>query len=134
MGSDGSVDQFNGCRATRGIVLRWFLPDLDFPPFGFDVHRATIPDVPPIPFDDINTAAVAGTPSWDHAGIVTLSCATSLTFQPTAFPGWNSLVVTSNAPVRVKFSGTAWRIQLSMERAADGIEVSAVVDGVERLL
>ncbi len=41
VGSDASVDQFDGCRATRGIMLRWFLPDLDFPPFGFDVHRAT---------------------------------------------------------------------------------------------
>jgi hypothetical protein len=43
VGSDASVEQWDGCRATHGITLRWFLPDLDFPPLGFDVHRVAIP-------------------------------------------------------------------------------------------
>lgn len=112
-------------------MLRWFLPDLDFPPLGFDVHRAAIPDIPPLPFDDINTAAVQGQPSWDYAGIVTLSCASGLTFEPSPTPGWNHLVITLNAPVRVRFKGSAWRIQVRAEPVSDGIDVVAVVDGVE---
>jgi hypothetical protein len=112
-------------------MLRWFLPDLDFPPLGFDVHRAAIPDIPPLPFDDINTAAVQGQPSWDYAGIVTLSCASGLTFEPSPTPGWNQLVITLNAPVRVRFKGSAWRIQVRAEPVSDGIDVVAVVDGVE---
>ena len=133
VGSDASVDQFDGCRATRGIMLRWFLPDLDFPAFGFDVHRAAIPDIPPLPFDDINTAAVTGKPNWEYAGIVTLSCASGLQFVPSGFAGWNLLVIAPNAPVRVKFKGSAWRIQVRAEPIGDGIEVAAVVDGVETL-
>jgi hypothetical protein len=133
VGSDASVDQFDGCRATRGIMLRWFLPDLDFPPFGFDVHRAAIPDIPPLPFDDINTAAVTGKPRWEYAGIVTLSCASGLQFVPSGFAGWNLLVIAPNAPVRVTFKGSAWRIQVRAEPISDGIEVAAVVDGVETL-
>jgi hypothetical protein len=110
VGSDGSVDQFDGCRAPRGIMLRWFLSDLDLPQLGFDVHRATIPDIPPLPFDDINVAALSGKPSWDYAGIA------------------------PNAPVRVRFSGTAWRIiQVRAETVGAGIEVVAFVDGAETL-
>jgi hypothetical protein len=131
--SDASVDQWDGHRAPRGILLRWFLPDFDFPQFGFDVYRASIPDIPPLPFDDINTAAVSGTPSWEYAGIVTLSCASGLTFQPTTLAGWNALVITPNAPVRVRFNGTAWRIQVSAAPIGAGIEAVALVDGVETL-
>jgi hypothetical protein len=133
VGSDASIDQFDGYRAARGIMLRWFLPDLDFPPFGFDVHRATIPDIPPLPFDDVNTAAASGALNWAYGGIVTLSCASGLTFQQAGNPGWNALVITPNAPVRVKFNGTAWRIQVNAAPIGDGIEVVALVDGVETL-
>ena len=87
VGSDASVEQWDGYRASRGIMLRWFLPDLDFPPFGFDVHRASIPDIPPLPFDDINTQAVSGKTSWAYGGIVTLISRNGFTFQPTGFPG-----------------------------------------------
>ena len=100
---------------------------------NFDVYRASIPDIPPLPFDDINTAAVQGQPSWDYAGIVTLSCTSGLTFEPTATPGRNQLVVKPNAPVRVRFKGSAWRIQVLAEPADDGLEMAALVDGVETL-
>lgn len=133
VGSDASVDQWDSCGATRGIMLRWFLPDLDFPQLGFDVYRAAIPDIPPLPFDDINVAAVSGKSSWDYAGIVTLSCANGLTFEPTGVSGWNALVVTPNAPVRVRFNGTAWRIQINAAPIGAGIEVVALVDGDETL-
>jgi len=133
VGSDASIDQFDGCRAARGIMLRWFVEDLDFPPFGFDVHRASIPDIPPLPFDDVNTVAVSGKQSWDYAGIVTLSCSSGLQFEPAAFAGWNQLVISPNAPVRVKFNGTAWRIQVNAVPIGAGIEVVALVDGVETL-
>ena len=131
--SDASVEQWDGCRAARGIMLRWFLPDLDLPPLGFDVYRATIPDIPPLPFDDTNVAAVSGKPSWDYAGIVTLSCPSGLTFEPSARAGWNRLVITPNAPVRVRFSGTAWRIQVRAETIGAGVDVIALVDGAETL-
>ena len=133
VGSDASVDQFDGCRATRGIMLRWFLPDIDFPPLGFDVHRATIPDIPPLPFDDINVSLVSSKPSWKYAGIVTLSCTNGLAFEPSARAGWNRLVIAPNAPVRVRFGGPAWRIQVRAETIGAGIEVAAIVDGVEAL-
>lgn len=133
VGSDASVDQWDGYGATRGIMLRWFLPDLDFPQLGFDVYRAAIPDIPPLPFDDINVAAVSGKSSWDYAGIVTLSCTNGLTFEPTGVSGWNALVVTPNAPVRVRFNGTAWRIQINAAPIGAGIEVVALVDGDETL-
>jgi len=133
VGSDASVDQWDGHRAPRGILLRWFLPDFDFPPFGFDVYRASIPDIPPLPFNDSNVAAVSGTPSWEYAGIVTLSCTSGLTFQPTTLAGWNALVITPTAPVRVRFNGTAWRIQVNAAPIGAGIEVVALVDGVETL-
>lgn len=133
VGSDGSVDQFDGCRATHGIMLRWFLPDLDFPPLGFDLHRAAIPDIPPLPFDDINTALASGKPSWQYAGIVTLYCTSGLAFEPSSRAGWNRLIIAPNAPVRVKFSGSAWRIQVRAETIGAGIDVVALVDGVGTL-
>lgn len=129
--SDASLDQWDGHKAPRGIMLRWFLPDLDFPPFGFDIYRAAIPDIPPLPFDDINVAAVSGQSSWSYAEIVTLSCANGLTFQPTMSVGWNALVIPPNTPVRVRFTGTAWRIKLSTMPVGAGIEVFSVVDGAE---
>jgi hypothetical protein len=133
IGSDASVEQWDGCGAARGIMLRWFLPDLDLPPLGFDVYRATIPDIPPLPFDDTNVAAMSGNPSWDYAGIVTLSCPSGLTFEPSARARWNRLVIPPNAPVRVRFSGTAWRIQVRAETVGAGIDVVALVDGAETL-
>jgi hypothetical protein len=114
-------------------MLRWFLPDLDLPPLGFDVHRATIPHIPPPSFNDTNIAAVSGKPSWEYAGIVTLACPSGLTFEPPARAGWNRLVITPNAPVRVRFSGTAWRIQVRAETIGAGIHVVALVDGAEAL-
>jgi hypothetical protein len=133
IGSDASIEQWDGYRASRGIMLRWFLPDLDFPPFGFDVHRAAIPDIPPLPFDDINAAGVSGKIVWEYGGIVTLSCTNGFTFQPTGFPGRNALVITPGDPVRVRFNGTAWRIQVNAAPVGAGIEVVALVDGVETL-
>ena len=131
--SDASVDQWDGHRAPRGILLRWFLPDLDFPAFGFDVHRASIPDIPPLPFDDINTAAMSGKTVWEYGSIVTLSCVSGFAFVPTGFPGQNALVITPNNPLRVRFNGTAWRIQVNAAPIGAGIDVSALVDGVETL-
>ena len=131
VGSDASVDQFDGCRATRGIMLRWFLPDLDFPPLGFDVHRAAIPDIPPLPFDDINIAAVSGKPSWDYAGHRHAVLRERTHIRAVRAAGWNRLVITPNAPVRVTFNGSAWRIQVRAEPVGDGIDVVAVVDGAE---
>jgi len=119
--SDASVDQYDGHRPPRGIMLRWFLPDLDFPAPGFDVYRAVVPDIPPLPFDDINVAAVSGQPQWEYIGIVTLFCASGLKFEPSPRLGWNRLVIDPKAPVTLKFSSPAWRIQVRAETVAQAV-------------
>ena len=60
-------------RSAAGILLRWFPPDdVDFPDLGYDVYRALVPDVPPLPFNGLNVPFVEGRPSWTY-GSVTLS-------------------------------------------------------------
>ena len=129
LASDGTVGQWDGHQAHRGVMLRWFLDDFHLPEFGFDVYRAQIPDIPPLPFDDTTVAAIAGTPSWTYAGIVTLSCAAGLTFEPSSLLGNNRLVITPNAPVTVTFQGLAWLLRIHAETVGTGIEVAALVDG-----
>ena len=62
--------------AGAGILLRWFArPDLGYPELGFDVYRAPVPDVSPLPFDDQNVPLAEGRPSWTYASRVMLSSA-----------------------------------------------------------
>lgn len=86
--SDGSTDQWDGHKTPPGVLLRWFMPDgVDFPDLGFDVYRALVPDVPPLPFNDLNVPFVEGQPSWTY-GSITLSCPTGLHFEPAQLSGW----------------------------------------------
>jgi hypothetical protein len=131
--SDGSVEQWDGHQAPTGILLRWFPPDgVDFPDFGYDVYRAIVPDVPPLPFDGLNVPFVEGRHSWTY-GSVTLSCGgAGLHFQPALMPGWYSLVVTPGSPVTVDFAFPAWLVQVVTADGTADLTVTGFSGGRER--
>ncbi|NUP23178.1 MAG: hypothetical protein HOZ81_45410 [Streptomyces sp.] len=131
--SDGSVDQWDGLRTPTGILLRWFLPEhVDFPDFGFDVHRARVPDLPPLPFDDRNVPLVEGRPSWTYAG-TTLHCPGGLRFRPDRLPGWHRLLVTGGAPLTLEFAEPAWQVRVVTAEDTTGLTVTGHSGGRERL-
>ena len=129
--SNGTVEQWDGHVTTVDILLRWFAdPALGYPQFGFDIYRARVPDVPPLPFNDLNVPFVQGQASWKYADIITLSCASGLQFTPSSQLGWWNLLIVPGAPVVVSFSSPAWLLTV---RTAGGTNVTVVgrVGGVE---
>jgi hypothetical protein len=130
--SGGSVEQWDGHPTPAGILLRWFPPDgIDFPDLGFDVYRAAVPDVPPLPFNELNVPLVESSPSWTY-GNVTLSCAAGLHFQPAQHPGWYSLLVTAGAPVTLDFAFPAWLVRVVSADGTSGLTVTGFSAGRER--
>ena len=131
--SDGSTDQWDGHNTPRGVLLRWFMPDdVDFPDYGFDVYRALVPDVPPLPFNDLNVPFVEGQPSWIY-GAITLSCPAGLHFQPAQLPGWWRVIITAGSPVTVEFAEPAWLVNIVSAEDTVGLEVTGFSGGIERV-
>lgn len=111
--SDGSVPQWDGHPTPTGILLRWFVKaDLGYPELGFDLYRAQVPDVPALPFNDLNVPSVEGKRSWTYADVLTLYRPVGLHFEQTTQPGWWRLVITEAAPVSVLFTSPAWLIDI----------------------
>jgi hypothetical protein len=114
-------------------MLRWFMPDgLDFPDYGFDVYRALVPDVPPLPFNDLNVPFVEGQPSWIY-GAITLSCPAGLHFQPAQLSGWWRVIITSGSPVTVEFAVPAWLVNIVSAEGTVGLDVTGFSGGMERI-
>jgi hypothetical protein len=129
--SSGSVEQWDRHQTPTGILLRWFLdPALDYPDLGFDIYRATVPDVPPLPFNDLNVPAIQGKLSWSYANLVTLATTASagLRFAPSG-PGWWSLIVSSAAPVTVTFSSPAWLVEVRANVGTTALQVVGTTGG-----
>ena len=59
--SDGSVEQWDGAKPARGVMLRWFADDiLDFPDYGYDIYRAPVGDATPFRFDEAAVRTLRG--------------------------------------------------------------------------
>lgn len=112
--SSGAVEQWDGHATPAGILLRWFArPELGYPELGFDIYRAQVPDVPSLPFNDLNVPLVEGKLSWTYANVVTLSRPSGLHFEPSGQLGWWRLVVAPGGdPVTVRFSSPAWLVNV----------------------
>jgi hypothetical protein len=114
-------------------MLRWFMPDgLDFPDYGFDVYRALVPDVPPLPFNDLNVPFVEGQPSWIY-GAITLSCPTGLHFQPAQLPGWWRVILSAGSPLTIEFAEPAWLVNIVSAEGTVGLDVTGFSGGIERV-
>lgn len=133
--SGGKVPQWDGHATPIGILLRWFVrPELGYPQLGFDVYRATVSDVPPLPFNDLNAPFANGRKAWTYAQQVTLSCTDGLQFEPTARAGWWRLLIkATGAPLHVQFAGPAWLIDLRADDGTTDLTVIGKVEGVEVL-
>jgi len=133
--SSGKVPQWDGHATPVGILLRWFVrAELGYPQLGFDVYRGTLSDVPPLPFNDLNAPLVNGRTTWTYAQQITLSCADGLLFEPTTLAGWWRLLIRSTrSPVRVRFIGPAWLIDLRADEGTSGLAAIGKVDGTEVL-
>jgi hypothetical protein len=74
LASGGSTCQWDSHKTPPGMLVHWFMPgDIDFHDFGFDVYRGVVPDVLPLPFDDLNVSLAEGLRTWTD-GSMTLSC------------------------------------------------------------
>jgi hypothetical protein len=130
--SSGSVEQWDRHATPTGILLRWFLnPALNYPDLGFDIYRAIVPDVPPLPFNDLNVPAIQGKPSWTYANVATLAttASTGLRFAQSG-PGWWRLLVTGAAPVTVKFTSPAWFVTVRADAGTTALQVVGKSAGV----
>lgn len=129
--SNGSVLQWDGHPTPTGILLHWFVrPDLGYPPLGFDLYRAQVPDTPPLPFNDLNVPFVEGKPDWSYADVLKLSCSNGLRFERTAQPGWWQLIVTPTSPVSVRFTSPAWLVSIKADADSSGLIVTGRNNGV----
>jgi hypothetical protein len=127
--SSGVVEQWDGHPTTLGILLRWFArPDLGYPDLGFEVSRATVPDIPPLPFDDLNVPLVEGKTSWTYADRITLSAAAGLHFEPSTQVGWWRLVIVPGAPVTVSFTSPAWLVAVLADAGTSDLLVRGFVN------
>src|SRR6476469_8450653 len=130
--SNGSTARWDGHATPTGVLLRWFVAaDLGYPALGFDVYLAQVPDVHPLPFDDLNVPFVNGQTSWEYAG-VTLTCPGGLQFVPSGQLGWWQLVVTPASPVTLTYSSPAWLVQLRAGHGPTALEAVGYAAGVER--
>ena len=127
--SSGAVEQWDGHATTPGILLRWFArPDLGYPDLGFEVSRAAVPDVPPLPFDDLNVPLVEGKTSWTYADRITLAAAAGLHFERSAQVGWWRLVIAPGAPITVSFTSPAWLVAVLADAGTADLTVRGFVN------
>jgi hypothetical protein len=128
--SGSAVEQWDGHPTPTGIMLRWFpRQDLGYPDLGWDVHRASVPDIPPLPFNDLNVPLVEGHVSWTPADRITLACADGLHFVRTAQAGWWQLVLPPATPITVRFNSAAWLVVVQAGAGRSALRVQGLVAG-----
>lgn len=131
--SSGVVDQWDGHLTPIGILLHWFTrPELGYPDLGFDIYRAQVPDVPPLPFNDLNVPLIEGKQSWTYANVITLSRPGGLHFERSEQIGWWRLVVSASSdPVTVRFTSPAWLININADAGTSDLTVVGKSANVE---
>jgi hypothetical protein len=123
--SSGAVQQWDGHPTPTGILLRWFArSDLGYPELGFDIFRAQVPDIAPLPFNDLNVPFIQGSSSWSYADVVTLSCSAGLHFERSLQPGWWRLIITAAEPVTVKFTSPAWLVSIRADEGTSNLTIT----------
>ena len=128
--SSGAVSQWDGHPTPTGILLRWFArSDLGYPQLGFDIFRGEVPDIPALPFDDLNVSQIQGKPIWNYADIVTLSCSSGLHFEQSSQLGRWLLVITPADPVTVKFTIPAWLVTVRAGSGTSNVTVTGRIAG-----
>ena len=130
--SSGAVEQWDRHLTTVGILLRWFLdPPLNYPDFGFDLYRAIVPDVPPLPFNDLNVPSIQGRPSWTYANLVTLATTSplGLRFASNGQGWWRLLITSSSASVTVQFTSPAWFVTVRADLGTTQLIVTGRASG-----
>jgi hypothetical protein len=103
--------------------------DLGYPELGFDIFRAQVPDIAPLPFNDLNVPLIQGRPSWNYADVVTLSCSAGLHFEPSLQPGWWRLIIAAAEPVTVKFTSPAWLVSIRADAGTSDLTVTGRAGG-----
>ena len=86
------------------------------------------PDIPPLPFDDLNAPLVEGKTSWTYADRITLAAAAGLHFERSAQVGWWRLVIAPGAPVTVSFTSPAWLVAVSADAGTSDLTVRGFVN------
>src|SRR5262249_47446680 len=133
VGSNGSVEQWDGHRPPVGVMLRWFLPDdIGYPDFGFDIYRAYVGDVLPFRFYDAAIADLIGKQRVlvdDRVELETTDPA-GLSFQPYGLA--NALLVSPGSRLTVGFPGRAWDLYLGAATLGTGMTVEAFAAGTSR--
>jgi hypothetical protein len=127
VGSDGSVEQWDGVPAQRGILLRWFhRSDLGFPDYGYDLYRARVPDIPALAWE-ILAQWLADQTRYDHAGEVILESEAGFQFQgtPTGF----ALVIAPGDRVTLTFPDPAWYMSVEPAQFGTSFEVEVFAGG-----
>lgn len=127
VGSDGSVEQWDGVPAPQGILLRWFhRADLGFPDYGYDLYRARVPDIRPLAWN-ILAAWLVDQTSYDHAGEVLLESEVGFQFQAT--PTGLALVIAPGDRITLRFPDPAWYVSVEAAQFGTSFEVEVFAGG-----
>jgi hypothetical protein len=131
VGSEGVVDQWDGYKTPKGMLLRWFArPELGFPDYGYDIYRSRPPKTDPLPLSEKQVGLVGGKQAW-VSGEVFVDPPTSLTFQQ-AGTNVPVLAVDVGRFVGLRFSELAWYVRVQALAGSTG-RVKAYYGGVLRL-